>query len=91
VGTRAGMDAMARRKIPCLCRESNPGRPSRSLVTILTELTQLCFALRNFRLRNTVFTNILLHDEPYITNCIKNRETSEKLLISPICVICCNQ
>jgi len=36
--SRAGLDAMQKRKNPCLCRESNPGRPARNLVTILTEL-----------------------------------------------------
>jgi hypothetical protein len=30
VGPRAGLDAEARRKILCLCRGSNPGRPVRS-------------------------------------------------------------
>jgi hypothetical protein len=30
VGPRAGLDAEARRKILCLCRESNPGRPIRT-------------------------------------------------------------
>jgi hypothetical protein len=38
VGPRAGLDAEARRKILTPCRESNPGGPARSLVTILTEL-----------------------------------------------------
>jgi len=34
VGTRSGLDAMVKRKKnPCPCRESNPGRPARSLVT----------------------------------------------------------
>jgi hypothetical protein len=35
---RAGLDTLARRKIPRFCRESNPGLPSRSLITLLTEL-----------------------------------------------------
>jgi hypothetical protein len=30
VDPRAGLDAETRRKILCLCRESNPGRPVRS-------------------------------------------------------------
>jgi hypothetical protein len=30
----------AKRKYPCLCRKSNPGRPAPSLVTILTELSR---------------------------------------------------
>jgi hypothetical protein len=33
---KANLDAVAKRKIPASRRESNPGRPSRSLVTILT-------------------------------------------------------
>jgi len=35
VHARAGLDAVEKRKksLPCLCRESNPGRPDRSLVT----------------------------------------------------------
>jgi hypothetical protein len=37
-----GLDAVAKKKInPCLCQESNAGRPSRSFVTILTELRRL--------------------------------------------------
>jgi hypothetical protein len=38
VGRRAGLDAVAKRKIPSPCRESNLGRPVRSLVGILSEL-----------------------------------------------------
>jgi hypothetical protein len=30
VGPRVGLDVGARRKILCLCRGSNPGRPARS-------------------------------------------------------------
>jgi hypothetical protein len=37
VGPRAGLDAVAKRKISLPSRESNPGRPARRLVTILTE------------------------------------------------------
>jgi len=35
VGPRAGLNAVAMREIPCSSRESNPGRPIRSLVTML--------------------------------------------------------
>jgi len=35
----AGLDAVAKTTNPCSCRESNPGRPASSLVTILTELS----------------------------------------------------
>jgi len=41
VSPRAGLDAVAKRKILCSCWEWNPGRPARSLVTILTELYRL--------------------------------------------------
>jgi len=34
VGYRAGLDAMAKRKIPSLCQESNPDCLARSLVAI---------------------------------------------------------
>jgi len=37
VGPRA-MDMMAKRKITCPRRKSNPGSPARRLVTVLTEL-----------------------------------------------------
>jgi hypothetical protein len=41
-GSRTGPDTeVAMRKNPCPCRESNLGRSGRSLVTILTELSQL--------------------------------------------------
>jgi hypothetical protein len=40
VGPRVGPDAVARRKKShhCCCRDLNPGRPARSLVSVLTEL-----------------------------------------------------
>jgi hypothetical protein len=38
VGPRAGLDAVAKRKIPIPCRELNSRCPVRILVTILTEL-----------------------------------------------------
>jgi len=33
---RISLDTVARRRNPCPCRESNPGRPARDLVTVLT-------------------------------------------------------
>jgi hypothetical protein len=47
VGHRAGLDAVAKRKKSrhCLCRELNPSRPARSLVSILTELPGSCIPL----------------------------------------------
>jgi hypothetical protein len=41
VGLRAGLDAMAKRKIPCPCQQSNPGHPTHTQGTILTELSWL--------------------------------------------------
>jgi len=39
VGLRVGLDAVAKRKVPC--QELNPGHPAYSSVSILTELSQL--------------------------------------------------
>jgi hypothetical protein len=39
VGSRAGMDEAAKKENPCPYRESNPGHPGLSLVTLLTELS----------------------------------------------------
>jgi hypothetical protein len=45
VGPRAGLDAVAKRKILFIAPAGNwiPGRPARSLVTILTELLRLLY------------------------------------------------
>jgi hypothetical protein len=40
VGLRANLDAVAKRN-PIPCRESNPGRPDRSLLSVLTERSWL--------------------------------------------------
>jgi hypothetical protein len=41
VGPRTSVDtAVAKRKVACLCRESNPGRSARGLITVLTELPE---------------------------------------------------
>jgi hypothetical protein len=43
VGSGVGLEAVAKTKknLPCACREPNPGRPARSLTTILTELPRI--------------------------------------------------
>jgi hypothetical protein len=41
VGHKADLDTVAKRKNPCPCWESNPGRPAHSLDSILTELPRL--------------------------------------------------
>jgi hypothetical protein len=38
LNSRAGLEAVKKKKCPCPCRESNPGRPTRNLFIILTEL-----------------------------------------------------
>jgi len=43
VSPRAGLDAVASRKILRPCRQSNYGRPAHDLVTKVTELPQLPF------------------------------------------------
>jgi hypothetical protein len=45
VGLRAGLDVVTKRS-PSLCWEWKPGRPSHSLVTILTELPRLLRIVR---------------------------------------------
>jgi hypothetical protein len=42
LSVRAGMDAVVKRKSSCPSRESNVGRPARSLVTTLTERSSFC-------------------------------------------------
>jgi hypothetical protein len=42
MGSRAGLEAVEKRNIPCPCRELNPGRPARSLVAIPTSLVSIC-------------------------------------------------
>jgi hypothetical protein len=41
MGPKPGLDAVAKKEIPIPCRESNPSRPVRSLVTVLTEPSRL--------------------------------------------------
>jgi len=41
VSFRAVLDAVEKRKKPCICQESKPGHPAHSIVTILTELSRL--------------------------------------------------
>jgi len=40
-GSQAGLDAVMKRKNPCLCWESNPSHPVHSSITVLTEITWL--------------------------------------------------
>jgi len=44
VGPRAGLDTVEKRKNSLLLQIINSGRPTRSLVTILTELSRLLFS-----------------------------------------------
>jgi hypothetical protein len=58
MGPRAGLDQVAKRKIPCLCRESNSSHAARSLVTILTELPQVKVLVNQLKYKNKK-TNLL--------------------------------
>jgi len=40
-GPQTSLNAVAKNKYPCPYREQNPGRPARSPVTTLTELSRL--------------------------------------------------
>jgi hypothetical protein len=44
-GSRTGLDAVAKRKIPSPCWELNPGRPARGAVTVLAELPLIIHVL----------------------------------------------
>jgi hypothetical protein len=57
VGPRAGLDAGARRKIPCPCQGSNPGRPARSQ-------TLYCLSYRgSSTMKSTLLKHILLNND----------------------------
>jgi len=56
VGPIADLDAVAKRKIPCSCRESNLSCPARSLLAILTAMYLLFFKFNcfNYTIRNAL-------------------------------------
>jgi hypothetical protein len=56
VGSRAGFDAVAKRKIPSACRELNCGRPARSLVSIAVVNYLITHLLRHISTRGLLFT-----------------------------------
>jgi hypothetical protein len=63
VGTRAGLDAVTRRKNPSPCGGSNKGRPGCSLSTILTELPRIPFFwnyFKNYRRDITIISKVIL-------------------------------
>jgi len=47
VGPRVSLVMVVKRKYPWLCREFSPGHTAHSLVTILTELSQLHYMVYN--------------------------------------------
>jgi hypothetical protein len=62
VGPRVGLDALTKKNISCPCWESNPSRPARRSVTIVTELPQLttlCLVERKRCYTGTHWTHIL--------------------------------
>jgi hypothetical protein len=60
MGPRAGLDAVVKRRIPSPCRELNPDRPGRSLVSIPTELSRLLIVFV-FNLFNDAFSTAWSH------------------------------
>jgi hypothetical protein len=58
-------------KTPCPCRESNPGRPARSLVIILTKLTRLrAFAYGNHKLWPQIQPNCKFVPQKILLKCL---------------------
>jgi hypothetical protein len=56
-GHRAGLDAVVKRKYPYPCWKSNSSHPAHSLVTMLTELSQLQKEIRkvtNYQIASSV-------------------------------------
>jgi len=47
LGLRTGLDAVAKEKSHCLCREFNLDRPTRSLVTILSQFPRLILGYKS--------------------------------------------
>jgi hypothetical protein len=71
VGPRAGLDAVAKRKILSHCRESNPGRPARSPVAIPTELSRLLFYYITY-LKSTSMTCYAINILQCLHICVKD-------------------
>jgi hypothetical protein len=60
VGSRSGLDAVAKRKKPYSCRKSNPGRLAPSLVIIKAEiLSKLLSILYRVANRFTVLSDVM--------------------------------
>jgi len=57
MGPRAGLEAVAKRKIslPCTCLETNPSCPARNLTNVLTELPWLYFKACNYMYIRCIF------------------------------------
>jgi len=62
VGLRVGLDMVTKTNYSCPCQESNPGRPARSLVTILTDTSIRFPAVNIYR------TYIALCIKPYMVS-----------------------
>jgi hypothetical protein len=60
VGTGAGLDRVAKKRISCPCQESNLSHQACSLVIILTELPQLSILI-NHRYKSIVVTRDTQH------------------------------
>jgi hypothetical protein len=64
---RAGLDAVAKKRNPCPCRESSPGRWARSLVTVLTGLPR-SFGIHCVAVESHLFFEVLLCVAEYLVS-----------------------
>jgi hypothetical protein len=83
VGPRTGLDiAVAKRKRFCTCQESNRGRPGRSLLSTLKELTLL---VKVNKTKQNIIYNFLFKDDSSVHASICKREDlgKKQMRISP--------
>jgi hypothetical protein len=66
---RSGRGDIEKNSLHCPCCESNPGRPARSSVIVLTELSRISSALYSHRLRASP-SNLLWFDHPSSTTAV---------------------
>jgi hypothetical protein len=64
----AGQDAVAKKKGPYPCQESNPVRPARSLITILTELLRFYDCIKQYA--NRMMSYMITSNEYVFPICV---------------------
>jgi hypothetical protein len=74
VGPRAGLNAVAKRKILCPCREPNPGSPAHSLLTIFIPDPSSRKSKPKFAVKQRYITHALSMNTFSVTQkpCVKN-------------------